>query len=311
MDINDVVERIEKKQETIAAFEAELVTVKEDVEKKKKLLAETLLRNKNKKRKAPALQLQKKSVSEGTAEIQGLESVLETLKGELSDLEIKKKATELHASQGEQFQKSIEAYGEASKLASNLSKTLQDDLGNFVEAIDSMISSTEQARGNFVSILRGLPEKFSLKAFQKGVLEAAEDRGKETADRQSEIENINAQILDLSEVPDPASETSIASFTESAKKLSQWKNFVLKGDVFENHSYVFRSPKPLVQVREPRVPMQGLEWAKHIIRNRDRCDRKDVLEAERLIRDATAKAKSARETPRMAKTTRVTEGAFH
>ena len=278
MDINDVEMQIAEKQEAVSAFEDEAGGVRIDLKKKEKLLAETMLRSKDKSRKPAALQIQKKAVLESRVELEGIESVLETLAREIADLEVEKSAAELYQGQGQRFQEAIKSCEEGSKKLGGLSQILQSALNDFSSGVNVLIESTATARGGYIAILQNLPEKFSLRDFQKGVLsEAGED---EATDRETLVTDLNERLLALSQIPDPSDEGVISTFLESARKLGQWRLFMLKTDINAKHSFTYRKDRKNKIVHRAMQPSQ---FNRFILANPEKFAAADVRKAKAAI----------------------------
>jgi len=309
MNISDVEMRIAEAEEGITAVKDELAGVEMALKKQKKQLAQTLYANRDKAKKPASLNTQKRSVGATTAEVEGLQAVIETLENDLESLEIEKTVVELHQGQGKRFLESLKVCERESEKLGELSQVLQSALRDFSSGVSTLIESTATARQGYAQILQSLPTTFSLQAFLQGKLERAEDLDGETEDRAMLVESVNSQLLDLSRIPDPAEEGDISAFVESTQKLSKWKKFIVTSDVFERSAFTFRTPRPLTQTREPKSPMQPAERYRYILANQSRFDDLAIAEAKRGIAAEVARSKAARETPRQAKTRQV--GGIH
>ena len=224
------------------------------------------------------------------------------LETELKNLEVEKGVVELYQSQGKAFLSGMERCEKQSKRACKSAKILNKAMVNFTSSLDALISATEQTRSAFVGSL-DLSEKFCLERFLKSEIAEAEDD--ETEARRASIQDVNHKLLAcVNGIPELPS-TDISRFSQATKMLPQFQKFVAGSDVFVKNAFTFRTPKPLTrQAQGSKRPMQpgGVEWARHIIANRSRCDQRDVTEARKVIDDFVAKSRAAHEkTPRPAR----------
>jgi len=291
MDIDKIETEIMERQEGVSALSDDLAGIEMDLKKKKKILAEALLKNKSKERKPSSLTVQKRSVADLGVEAEGLQSAIEILENEVKSLELEKGVAQLYQTQGRRFLKAVESCEKAHKQASDLSKVLQDALGEFSALVDTLISATSTARQGYAQILRDLPVTFSLRDFEAGKIQEAGDT--EIEDREKAAGDLNKKLLELSQISAPSDETQIAAFVESARKLSQWKTFVAGSDINIRHDFRYREVRPDRPLGRPLQP--GDEKNRYIIQHPEQYPPREVARAREEIANSIAKGKAARE----------------
>ena len=300
MDINQIETTIMERQEAVIAFKDEAGGVGMELKKRKKILAEMLLKNRDKTRKPASLTTQKRSVAEAGAELEGIESVIETLESEIADLEIEKGVVELHQSQGKRFQAALQSCQEKSKKLSELSKLLHGALTDFSSGVSTIIETTATTRQSFRQILKDLPGNFSLQGFMSGTLEKVEDIAVEAKDREKAIEVLMEEFRTLSQIPSPSDEINLAAFNKSVSELQQWQTYMLKINLDTRAAFRYSKPRP---DRASRRPLQASERHRYILAHQGRFDQTAIEEAKRGLAAELARSRAARETPRPAKTT--------
>ena len=222
MDLQKINEKIIAKQNDIETIEKQIREKHIENESLKTNYAKEVLAGD----KSEFFETVKKALLDSRYEADSLDGVLELLQGEMVELEKEKTLAELYTSQAVRFQTSMDSCEETHKQLTALMKSLKTDLNRFNQCVSSIISSQEQAKSAFKSLMRGLDDNMSLTSFLDGrIIEFVDESDYDHEATKIQVQN---QLLTTSEINIKEIEAEFIDFQSSMEKVAQWTTFAAK-----------------------------------------------------------------------------------